>query len=157
MCTPHNQDPIDDTGQKAGSLRRVGTTCLFACVLLTTILGCGSSKGSSTTAVGGVVRAVSWKLGANKTGKTIHLSSVVTYCAGSAKPRIQRTDVAEHRDSAVITVFVRFPRHKKSGGEESCADIGLGLQEVLTLRRPITGQTLYDGSTHPPARRWPLL
>lgn len=94
------------------------------------------------------------------------LSISTGYCAGEPPPKVDHVRVVERpktarnpSKSAVITAYVRFPTPMEVKGEvkpgepqPACAGIGVGIFKRITLKRPVEGLLLYDGSFSPPRR-----
>jgi hypothetical protein len=149
---------------------------LFAYIALSgciTLLGCGGSsdnsmsviKSSGVASQGGQpspqikgsavtypTRPVHWKIFGPPQERSVRISAVVGYCAGDVMPRIQSVRVREDREKILITAMQTIPTSNGKG----CAGIGFGLHKTLRLRRPLGRRKLYDASTSPPKKRWPV-
>lgn len=99
------------------------------------------------------LQAVSWKMYGPPTGATIRIISEVGYCRGTAKPRIDAVNVMEKRNAVFLTAKRTVSGASKGNG---CADVALGIQKVVKLKRPVDGRALYDSGVSPPVKRWPI-
>jgi hypothetical protein len=112
----------------------------------------------------GHLRRVPWRATPQPGTKTVNLLTTYNWCGGPPQPRVQRVEIVERKSATVLTVFVFFPSKTRSGVHDqenerhhdaSCAEVRLIASTKVTLRRPSSGQALYDGSSSPPTKRWP--
>jgi hypothetical protein len=130
------------------------STCLCAmAILVVAVFGCGSSA-ADRSQNSGPERPVRW--GVEKAGKrAVRLLASVPSCVYSKpQPLIHRIEVIYREHSTVITMLVRFP--PRTDQPKICAGAEIFLRKWVKLKRPVSGQRLYDGSTSPPTKRWPL-
>jgi hypothetical protein len=149
MRPPVNQSHLARTKSAAESPKIL--VAISVIIFLVGMTACGSSA-SVRDGSAGVVRAVAWQVNTQVGKRTARLAAAVPYCGyNRPKPRVQRVRKVEHPRSAVITMFVFFPRVGKGG----CTDVELGVMKTVRLGRPISKISLYDGSVTPPRKRWP--
>src|SRR3954452_3628150 len=149
MRLPVDQSPFPRTESGAESPKIL--VAILVIIFLVGMTACGSSA-SVRDGSAGVVRAVAWQVNAQVGKRTVRLAAAVPYCGyNPPKPRVQRVHKVEHPGSAVITMFVFFPRV----GEGGCTDVELGVMKTIRLGRPVSKMSLYDGSVTPPRKRWP--
>lgn len=95
-----------------------------------------------------------WKLAYPPGGSMVRIGVSVRYCVGEPKPRITEVRVRERKGAVVLTVFVSNVREPEKG--RACAGLRLGFGKTVELSKGLGTRALYDGSTSPPRKRWPL-
>lgn len=150
--------------------KRIGATLVFAACI--SFLGCGKASNSepSERTVNGVgrqggpgqpgkeversypVRPVHWKVLGPPQGSRVRISSEVGYCVGGVQPKIQTVRIREEGEKVLITALVTVPPSEGEG----CAGVGLGLRKTVNLKRRVGSRPLFDASSVPPLKRWPL-
>lgn len=114
--------------------------------------GGGSAQHAKSPATNYAVRPVHWKVFGPPMGRIVRISSIVGYCAGGVKPRIQSVRIREETEKVLLTAMLMIP----STGGEGCAGVGLGVRKTVRLKRSLGKRQLYDASVSPPQRRWPV-
>jgi hypothetical protein len=123
-------------------------------MLLMAASGCGSQAKDHADAAG-VIRTMHWDLASLKSANVVNLSVPVQYCEYTPKLYIHRVKMVERRHSTIITTLVRFPPKGIQDSEGACLGVELDLQKAISLKQSSARQSLYDGSTSPPQKRWP--
>lgn len=107
--------------------------------------GCGNGGGESA-------QAVEWGVSRQVGPRQVKLVATVKSCGGQV-PAIERTVIEYSGARAFIGLFV-VPEEEPEDGV--CLLELLGVTKVVTLRRDLDRLELFDSSTDPPERRWPL-
>jgi hypothetical protein len=87
--------------------------------------------------------------------RKVSIGRYIGWCPGpdldhlSPLPKIQRVRQVERPRRVILTAFLihRAPKN--------CAGVEAPVSYVVTLRHKLGSRSIYDGSVHPPARRWP--
>lgn len=171
---------MESVGQReAGTLLRM---LVIGIAVAGLVAGCGASagdmksEGAKKTRVtkrtvtiapagnNGRIRPVPWRATPRPGAKAVNLLTAYNWCDGSSQPRVQRVEIVERKQGAVLTVLVFFPFGVRSGAhnhenerhyDASCTEVRLIAATKVALRRSAFDQMLYDGSTSPPTKRWP--
>ena len=94
------------------------------------------------------LKAVPWEVKSVKARAVI--ASITIDACDEREGKIQRVRVAYRHKKAIITLFIRhFPESNGCFGSE------LFFDKKVKLARNTRELSLYDGSAHPPVRRWP--
>lgn len=146
-------------------MRRGRTLCLcallFSGLSATAAEGCGnkdlstlgqahdSSDATHGSQEAGRLRPVKWGVG--KQGKrSIQIGAFVPYCESiKPSPRIERVTQRRRSNRITLTMYIRFPPRKG----KSCIGYDLGVTRWVKLAGSVSGVSIYDGSTSPPALR----
>lgn len=102
----------------------------------------------------GVTRAVAWHARPVKGAKFLTLLLPYNWCGFRDIPRTQRIDIVERAKGATITAFVFFPK-AVAPHRSSCPQTRFLGTARVALAREAFHRVLFDGSTSPPAQRWP--
>ena len=102
----------------------------------------------------GTTRAVAWHAKPVKGAKFLTLLLPYSWCGFRDSPQTQRIDIVERTKETMITAFVFFPKVEATRRSSCPQTRFLGTARV-SLVRDAFRRVLYDGSTSPPAQRWP--
>ena len=100
------------------------------------------------------IRRLRWSFGQILGRRTVLVRVGVGTCSRDTFPRIHAR-IRERVRSAVVTLIAHFPAYRLEE-HQRCPKIRGRISKRIKLARPVSGLTLYDGSTSPPRRRWPL-
>lgn len=82
----------------------------------------------------------------------VKLQAVVGYCGGAPKPRISHVGVRNEGDRIYLSVFVQ----PKERDDVPCRGVALSIFKRVHLARKLSQVELFDASSSPPMRRWPV-
>lgn len=102
----------------------------------------------------GITRAIAWHAKPVKGARFLTLLIPYNWCGFRGIPRTQRIDIVERTKKATVTAFVFFPKVEAPHRSFCPQTRFLGTARVA-LAREAFHRVLYDGSTSPPAQRWP--
>jgi hypothetical protein len=79
------------------------------------------------------------------------------YCVGELKPVLDHVRLVERpkarpEQQAKVSVITVFVRHPSPAPGEWCFGIGLDFPETISLKRPVAGMSIFDGSFSPPRK-----
>jgi hypothetical protein len=116
-----------------------------------------TQRGDAVAKESRVGRPVRWEVLDQPTARQVRIGMTVGWCPGShrPKPRIQRVRQVYHQNVLILTAFLIHPTPKGRPGRPGCLGVELPLEYTVTFARDRDGRPLFDGSTGPPARRWP--
>lgn len=107
------------------------------------LAGCGSGDDAGT---------LEWsffkRLGPNKAS----LAGEVDYCVGEPKPRVVKVIRRYSGNRVFLTLFLSQERPEP----KECRGVILFVFKTVTFKRNLEQLELFDSSTDPPSRRWPV-
>lgn len=112
------------------------------------VLGVGCGSGAS-----GPGSAVEWSVDRPVGQKWVRLAATVEWCSFEV-PRIE-DPIIEYMGKRVY-IELRVAPEKREEGQNGCLLSLLGIHKTITLGRDLDELVLYDASTDPPEKRWPL-
>ncbi len=108
--------------------------------------GCGSDDDGSE-------RAVEWNVYPPVGRKWVRLGATVEWCSAEF-PQIEDPIIEYEGDR--VEIELRVTAEEKKEGQNGCLLELLGLYKTITLNRDLDELVLYDASTDPPEKRWPI-
>ncbi len=87
--------------------------------------------------------------------RAIKLTGRVNHCIGTRKPQVQEVQVEEEADKSIITAYLGPRDVFEENSAKACKGVmvPLAVFKTVKLSRPVLGQSLFDGSVSPPAKR----
>lgn len=127
-------------------MRALAIATVLGAVLLGVLgVGCGS-------VASGPGRAVEWSVDRPVGKKWVRLAATVEWCSYEV-PRVEDPIIEYSGKRAYIELRIAPEREEDQTG---CLLSLLGVHKTITFERDLDELVLYDASTDPPAKRWPI-
>lgn len=96
-------------------------------------------------------KVVQWYVVRPPRGRYVRIGTTAPWCPGNSDPRPEIGSVRERDTQQAVILTARLIHRAR----RTCAGVELLVEYVVLLRQPLGTRPLYDGSQHPPVRRWP--
>jgi hypothetical protein len=118
-----------------------------------TVAACITPWLGSATALGASkVREVHWGVAKGPDKQGVRIMSGTGYCEGDRRPYFSSIKVEERKNATIIRAFLKKFSHPRY----LCVGSIIFTYHYVRLSPRAAGLPLYDGSTTPPTRRWPI-